>query len=91
MVKLACAAPKSHILCCAAVPHGLICEFPGYKIVMNQTLFVIIVSFSAKIGESERDFPATRTAGDKKMIDKIGPVTYNIVSRYMCVTPGAGV
>lgn len=58
---------------------------------MNQTVFVIVVSFFAKIGEPERDFPAARTADDKKMIDKIGPVTYNIVSRYMCVTPGAGV
>lgn len=58
---------------------------------MNQAVFVIVVSFSAKIGELGEDFPAARTAGDKKMIDKIGPVSYNIVSRYMCATPGAGV
>lgn len=88
---MAWVAPKSHILCWEPVPYGLICEFSGYKFVMNQATFVIVVSFSAKIGEAERNFPAIRTAGDKKMIDKIGPVTYNIVSRYMCATPGAGV
>lgn len=86
-------------MCCVKIaylvlwsgPHGLICEFSGYKFVMNQPVFVIVVSFFAKIGEPERDFPAPWTAGDKKMIDKIGSVTYNIVSRYMCATPGAGV
>lgn len=58
---------------------------------MNQAAFVIVVSFFAKTGALEGNFPAIRTAGDKKMIDKIGPVSYNIVSRYMCATPGAGV
>ena len=91
LAKVACAAPKSHILCCRAVPHRLICEFSGYKSVMNQAAFVIVVSFFAKTGALEGNFPAIRTAGDKKMIDKIGPVSYNIVSRYMCATPGAGV